>query len=88
MWIKVRKKPVEVKAFQFDEEMWNLIKTEGEYGYTLNGVAFGWDGTTVLVNTLEGTHEVTVGDWIIKGVQGEYYPCKPDIFEMTYDFVE
>jgi hypothetical protein len=37
---------------------------------------------------LEGGHEVTPGDWIIKGVKGEHYPCKPDIFEMTYEKVE
>jgi hypothetical protein len=37
------------------------------------------------IRTLEGWHEVTVGDWIITGVKGEHYPCKPDIFEMTYE---
>jgi len=35
--------------------------------------------------TLEGKHIVCPGDWIIKGIKGEFYPCKPDIFEMTYD---
>lgn len=37
------------------------------------------------INTLEGVHIVTPGDWIITGVKGEHYPCKPDIFEMTYE---
>jgi hypothetical protein len=40
------------------------------------------------IKTLEGWHEVTAGDWIITGVKGEHYPCKPDIFEMTYEVVE
>lgn len=40
------------------------------------------------IRTLEGWHEVTEGDWIIKGVAGEFYPCKPDIFEATYEKVE
>ena len=38
-----------------------------------------------VIKTLEGWHEVTPGDWIITGVKGEHYPCKPDIFEMTYE---
>ena len=40
------------------------------------------------IDTLEGTHHASVGDWIITGVKGEKYPCKPDIFEMTYELVE
>lgn len=48
-----------------------------------------WDGRTKLsVPTLEGIMTADVGDWIIKGVQGECYPCKPDIFEATYDPVK
>ena len=39
----------------------------------------------LVIPTLEGDHEAAVGDWIIKGVQGEFYPCKPDIFEQTYE---
>ena len=38
----------------------------------------------LMIQTLEGGHLATIGDWIIKGVKGEFYPCKPDIFEMTY----
>ncbi|MDP2361979.1 MAG: hypothetical protein Q8O14_14720 [bacterium] len=41
-----------------------------------------------IIDTLEGPHLVTVGDWIITGIQGETYPCKPDIFEATYEAVE
>lgn len=46
------------------------------------GVAFDWHGW---IDTLEGGHIVCKGDWIITGVKGELYPCKPDIFEMTYE---
>lgn len=40
------------------------------------------------IPTLEGTHEAKPGDWIIKGIKDEFYPCKPDIFEKTYESVE
>jgi hypothetical protein len=40
------------------------------------------------IETLEGVHRADVGDWIIKGVKGEFYTCKPDIFEMTYGKAE
>lgn len=42
----------------------------------------------LMIRTLEGDMRATPGDWIIRGVQGEFYPCKPDIFEATYDRVE
>lgn len=42
-------------------------------------------GSCLSINTLEGAHWVSPGDWIIRGVKGEHYPCKPDIFEATYD---
>lgn len=42
-------------------------------------MSHGW------IDTLEGGHNVCPGDWIIKGVKGEFYPCKPDIFELTYE---
>jgi len=43
------------------------------------------DGPCILINTLEGQMKAVPGDWIIKGVQGEFYPCKPDIFAATYE---
>lgn len=45
----------------------------------------GFDYPVLKINTLEGTMTVKPGDWIIKGVKGEFYPCKPDIFAATYD---
>lgn len=46
---------------------------------------YGFDYPVLKINTLEGGMKVTPGDWIIKGVNGEFYPCKPDIFEKTYE---
>ena len=43
------------------------------------------NGQRILIRTLEGTMHAYVGDWIIKGVKGEFYPCKPDIFDATYE---
>ena len=43
------------------------------------------DNDQLIIPTLEGDHKANLGDWIIKGVQGELYPCKPDIFEATYE---
>lgn len=48
---------------------------------------WGWEVMGV-IDTLEGKHIVSPGDYIIKGVKGEFYPCKPDIFEMTYELAE
>ncbi len=90
--MKFRKKPVVIEATQWfthgDHPMVKslpVVKTL-EIGLALgeksNGIPpnkLGW------VDTLEGGHVVTPGDWIITGVKGEHYPCKPDIFEMTYE---
>jgi hypothetical protein len=87
--MKFRKKPVVIEAEQFfpDREPWpaGVIRkyvTGSPYGRD-DGMPDGWQ-----VGTLEGPHIVSPGDWIIRGVKGELYPCKPDIFEMTYDRVE
>lgn len=78
---KYRKKPVVIEALQFDgknyEECLNLSED-----------IFMFDGDNYLnITTLEGTMKCSVGDYIIKGVNGEFYPCKPDIFEKTYEEV-
>ena len=70
-----RKRPVVVKAEQFLD------------GYTVEGMCAFIDCPTLPphVHTLEGTMQVSAGDWVICGVKGEYYPCKPDIFAATYE---
>lgn len=54
----------------------------------LEPLKFGLLGDHLVIVTLEGKMEVSIGDWVIKGVKGEFYPCKLDIFEMTYEKVE
>lgn len=81
--MKFRKKPVVINAVQWT-------------GSNLTEVLdfMGWrdathDHTTGLsIQTLEGDMHASVGDWIIQGVQGEFYACKPDIFEATYEVAE
>jgi len=56
-----------------------------------SNIIFKRDGNTIveaIISTLEGTMVASYGDWIIRGVKGELYPCKPDIFEVTYERVE
>lgn len=82
MQSKWRKKPVEIEAWQVDSQdydgLCDLVAWCG-------GRAVGWDGHLIAIDTLEGTMYADNGDWIIRGVKGEFYPCKPDIFEATYE---
>ena len=95
---KYRKKPVVIEACQLTTETrasnyewpewmnaaWN--KERGAEGSLYPTVPLTHDGT-LSVGTLEGEMLVSFGDYIIQGVKGEIYPCKPDIFEATYDLV-
>ena len=87
---KYRKKPVEIDAIQLHmSNMESLIEQMRRDGYEVE--SFSQPPMRAIsglkIKTLEGTMQANFGDWIIKGVQGEYYPCKPDIFEKTYDLV-
>ena len=85
---RFRKKPVEIEALKFTRENWQdvLMFTQGQArAMTIEKRIDG--KCTCIIQTLEGQHIANEGDWIIRGVQGEYYPCKPDIFEMTYERV-
>jgi hypothetical protein len=84
--MKFRKKPLvieatqwfkmgdheEVREYEYNNDVWcdNCVTAKNRHGW---------------IDTLEGGHIVCPGDWIITGVQGEHYPCKPDIFEQTYE---
>lgn len=83
---KYRKKPVVIEAMQFTNEM----KDRVFHFVTCNKApSFDDDGNpTMKIQTLEGVMIASLGDWIIKGVQGEFYPCKPDIFAATYEPVD
>lgn len=79
--MKYQKKPVIIEAYQFQSEMPKEF-SERVCDCLLSGK--GWH-----IHTLEGTsYDLSVGDWIIKGIKGEFYPCKPDIFELTYQHIE
>jgi len=81
--MKYRKKPVVIDATQYRGVYTDEIK--GFFGDTLHE----FDGSVgIRIPTLEGVMIADQFDWIIKGVKGEFYPCKPDIFEATYELVE
>jgi hypothetical protein len=83
--MKFRKKPVVIEAVRF-----NLTNRQEVLDFI--GKAGHWsdDGREIKITiyTLEGNITASEGDWIIKGVKGEFYPCKPDIFAATYEAVE
>lgn len=83
------KKPVVVEAIKFDKEVWEASIREDKIGSVFPMVVLdisgGW---RPVIETLEGNMVVSDGDYIIKGVQGEHYPCKPDIFHETYENVK
>ena len=74
---KYRKKPVVVEAIQWTgDNTSEIMKWVGDRAYFRD---------TLCIKTLEGDHRASVRDYIIKGIKGEFYPCKPDIFEKTYE---
>lgn len=79
-----RKKPVVIEARELTVETAQAIMAWcGSTEWWSKGVFRQVRG--IIVPTLEGKHEAGFGDWIIKGVKGEFYPCKPDIFEATHE---
>jgi hypothetical protein len=80
--VKYRKKPVVIDAIHFDgsniNEIWDAFGAGDIYGPTERS-------ESAFIDTSEGTMEARPGDWIIRGIKGELYPCKPDIFEATYE---
>ncbi len=85
---KFRKKPVVIEALQWTGDNATAMLAFGHSGPSpLWGADFQvhTDNREVEIGTLEGCMTASVGDWIIRGVQGEFYPCKPDIFEATYE---
>lgn len=83
---KYRKKPVEIEAIQFfdqPEELINIQEFMGNIDITIDYKDF--NDPKLKIETLEGVMDASLGDWIIKGIKGEFYPCKPDIFELSYE---
>ena len=87
--MKYRKKPVVIEAFRYRAGEYHTPQWAVEALHS--GILyfdFNFEQGGLFIKTLEGNHHVSVGDYIIKGVKGELYPCKPDIFELTYELVE
>ena len=94
MIIKATKKPVTIEAIQWtgantkaclefmgqNVDLSNPIAQDRFYDWEQSLAKYGWK-----ITTLEGGHVASIGDYIIKGIKGEFYPCKPDIFNLTYD---
>lgn len=86
--MKYRKKPVIIEAIQFEDNSDRIIEIHEFMGGDTIRVNYEDKNNPYLkVETLEGIMKASVGDYIIKGVNGEFYPCKPDIFEKTYERV-
>lgn len=84
---RFRKRPVEIDAMRWDggEESQRAIVN------AFGGAVSGWvdnAGYFLQITTLEGTMIARAGDWIVRGVQGELYPVKPDIFDATYEAID
>lgn len=79
--VNARKLPRIVQAVQLRLD--NMAEIEEFVGGDIGNTAEG-----LVIATLEGAMHVSLGDWVIRGVQGEFYPCKPDIFAETYEILE
>ena len=80
MYKKYRKKPVTIEAIQWTGK--NLSEIDNFVGGSIAN-----KDTILIIHTLEGDMYASLSDYIIKGVNGEFYPCKPDIFDKTYEEV-
>ena len=85
---KFRKKPVVIEAVQYDgyeASIATFVDRDFESPFHNPAVVYKQSGGECLISTLEGAMVAKPGDWIIRGVKGELYPCKPDIFAATYE---
>lgn len=89
--VAVRKRPVEVEAMQLTEsnaeELSSWAMSTTPLGKLIPAVPSAAGDGTMVIHTLEGTMLAQIGDWIVRGVKGEFYPVKPEIFEQTYEVV-
>ncbi|MCC2615952.1 hypothetical protein LJ739_06835 [Aestuariibacter halophilus] len=95
--MKYRKKPVEIEAIQYTgDNLCEVLNFTGKHpsfskwfsSFDEYQQHVDKDNKVFKISTLEGTMNAAPGDYIIRGVQGEHYPCKPDIFEQTYELVQ
>ena len=92
--MRLRKKPVEIDGFQMTAARMRLHNSFPSWAIEAMGLSADTQGSLCqtteaawYVHTLEGNVRVSVNDWVLRGVQGELYPCKPDIVALTYDFL-
>lgn len=96
---KYKKRPVVIEAFRYDGDLkdskgnwyvpdWMVEAFENGIAYYELPLSPLHPPDELYIKTLEGNHHVSVGDYVICGVNGELYPCKPDIFAKTYERVE
>ena len=91
MMAKYRKKPVVIEAIQYTgNNIVEIIKfmQERANGDKSRYLKYNTKKGEYFIPTLEGEHKLTEGDYVICGIKGEFYPCKPDIFELTYEKVD
>ena len=89
--MRFRKKPIVIEALQFrtnNDDGTQIREVVRWINSHVAGSIASHDYTSIFIPTLEGLMRADVGDWIIKGIQGEVYPCKPDIFEAEYELVQ
>ena len=88
--MKYRKKPVVVEAWEFTRDSIKVADSwVRRYRNDINLFSqYGGEVLYIEIKTLEGTMRAELGDYIIKGVQGEFYLCKPDIFKQTYELIK
>jgi hypothetical protein len=79
---RFRKKPVVIEAVRYEGDP---VTRDVAMGFAGPHATYGMDGNKLLLRTDEGVMEASPGDWIIKGVVGEVYPCKPNVFALTYE---
>lgn len=93
--MKYRKKPVEIEAYQLTKERFNYL-VDAEFPHDIpkwfqDSFDKKWyvkDIDFIYIITLEGEHKASIDDWIVKGIKGELYPLKPNIFDLIYEKVE
>ena len=88
---KYRKRPVVIEAVQFDGTPAGANAVFDAFdipGAKFEPLSWNLEYGSILIPTLEGDHRAIAGDYIIQGIKGEFYPCKPDIFAATYEPVE
>ena len=83
---KFVKKPVVIEAIQYDGI--NITEVEDFVGVKLPSIWLSVEDTQLLIPTLEGDMKISKGDYIIKGIKGEFYPCKPDVFKQSYNMIK